>query len=316
MTPEFNQVFIGGVPRSGTTMLGAMLGAAPGCQVTPESQFKIEALRLIPDPPAPSDWPILTGFLGKQRRFRCWGLDEARLRSAAVPSAYPAFLQILVELYAQNNGRPRPACWIDHTPENLKYAATLAGLFPRARFIHLLRDPRAVAASMLAVDWSQKQAHGAARSWLRQVACGLAAETALPGRVLRVRFEDLVTAPEPELRRICDFCGLDYDPAMAAGGKFKVPAGSGRQHALVGRPPRAERISAWRQELSSREIEIIEWVCGDLLTLLGYRPDYGVPARPPGGGEKIRFLLKTLFGIMRDFPRRRFRLFQTGGKTK
>lgn len=315
MAPEFNQVFIGGVPRSGTTMLGAMLGTAPGCQVTPESQFKIEALRLFSDPLVPPDWPILADFICKHRRFRCWGLDEARLRSVSAFSDYPAFLQFLVELEAEKNGHTRPACWIDHTPENLKYAVTLAALFPRARFIHLLRDPRAVAASMLAVDWSQKQVYGAARSWLRQVAWALAAETALPGRVLRVRFEDLVTAPETELRRICAFCGLDYDPAMLAGGDFRVPACTRAQHTLVGRPPRAERSSAWRQELSSREIEIIEWVCGDLLSQLGYRPDYGVRARPPGGGEKIRFLLKTVFGIMLDYPRRQFRLFRTDGKT-
>lgn len=109
-------------------------------------------------------------------------------------------------------------------------------IFPGARFVVVSRDGRAVVRSLLAVDWwpdSPVWWYGgtprdwiaaggdphqlAAHHWVREVAAieaGLAGVP--PARVLRVRYEDLVTAPQVELDRVAGFAGLAPDPRWHA----------------------------------------------------------------------------------------------------
>lgn len=101
--------------------------------------------------------------------------------------------------------------WVDGTPESSFYIAGLRHLFPQARFVHILRDPREVAASMLAFrqDNGQPLVDSAARAfdyWLRTTrACDLA-RRALGSRVVhRLHYADLVIAPEQTLRGVLDF---------------------------------------------------------------------------------------------------------------
>ena len=101
----------------------------------------------------------------------------------------------------------------------------LIELFPEARCIFVLRDPRAVVASMLAVG-ERAAARGiraqpftrSLRAAMRYVShcleAAFAAAAAHPGGILTVRYEALVTDPEAETRRICGFLGLDWDAAM------------------------------------------------------------------------------------------------------
>ncbi len=122
--------------------------------------------------------------------------------------------------------------------------------------------------------------------------------------MLRVRFEDLVSAPETTLTRIADHAGVDYHPAMLTADGFQPPTDRA-QHRLIGRPPDASRAVAWRSRLSSRKVEIFESVAGDLLRHLGYEPRFGPRARPPSRGERLRFALRDLWRRRLLFPVRR-----------
>ena len=73
---------------------------------------------------------------------------------------------------------------------------------------------------------------------------------------------------------------MKYEPAMAAGAGEPAGRYHARQHRLVGQPPDRSRVDAWRESLTSRQIEIFEAEAGDFLTLLGYEPVFGIRARP------------------------------------
>jgi hypothetical protein len=96
--------------------------------------------------------------------------------------------------------------WVDGTPENSFFVPGLAELFPEARFIHLLREPRAVVRSLRSFHRAGGRRHeeGEAWSrWLRTVRACVRAERDLgPERVLRVYHRDLASSPE-ELLRVC-----------------------------------------------------------------------------------------------------------------
>lgn len=302
-------VFIGGCSRSGTTLLGGMLGGHPDCIATPESPFKIHPLaaqvrrrgnRLVD---GDIDLVLSDWF------FSTWGLNVSRpqLIGERPPESLADLMQRLVAVYARRHGRAGYRHWIDHTPANIRYVGTLLEHFPTAKVIHLVRDGRAVAASVMRLDWGPNTAKDMARWWTSYISFGLAAEHALADdRILRVRYEDLVTGPSATLARISDFCGMDFHPGMLDGRGFAVPRYTARQHRLVRGPLRPERIDGWQQELTRRQIEIFEHYTGEALTYLGYELQSGLLARPPSTYEKWnmelseiarRSLNKCLFAI-------------------
>lgn len=283
-----NHIFIGGCSRSGTTLLGAMLGASPDAICVPESHFKIDVLRkLWPQSSSVNVAEVLAQLL-KHWRFKIWGLDSttADLLPLVQGDSYGDLLHALVSAYAQSEGKADATTWLDHTPENVSYANTLLSLYPDARFIHIVRDGRAVAASILPLDWGPNTIIKAARWWMRMVSFGLAAELVLaPEQIIRVRYEDLVLQPAETLQTLCQFLGIDYLPAMLDATGFRPPRYTNQQHALIGRSASSSAINRWQQRLSPREIEIFENLTRDFLNNLGYEPIYGLTAKPPNFRE-------------------------------
>ncbi|WP_324749634.1 sulfotransferase [Sphingomonas sp. LY54] len=278
-------IFIIGCQRSGTTMLGSLLGAARGVIAIPEAQFVAD---LAPsDPQGREKLADILARIERHYRFRIWNHDLGSERPAGEGTHADA-VRWLVAHYAGAQGRTGITHWIDHQPGHVREMERLAAHFPGLRAVHVVRDGRAVAASILPLDWGPNQIHSAANFWAQRVAMGLALRHYLgEGRWHQVRYEDLVTDPHRELSRICDFLGLQYDPAMADGQGFAVPRFTRGQHALVGQRPDPTRLDGWRKVLMPRQVEIFEALVGPLLTYLGYRRDYD-RARLPSIPEKLR----------------------------
>ncbi|GLQ95671.1 sulfotransferase family protein [Dyella mobilis] len=104
--------------------------------------------------------------------------------------------------------------WIDGTPENSHYVLPLLRLFPHARFIHILRNPRSVATSLMhfstmgAHDYTEKDAY---ETWSRLAyACALSEQALGATRIMRVLHEELVDAPQSTLARCLQFIGEKY----------------------------------------------------------------------------------------------------------
>jgi hypothetical protein len=202
-------------------------------------------------------------------------------------------LERFVELWGEDHGIRTPSVWIDHTPGNIAMTHTLLRHWPHAKFIHLVRDGRAVAASVSHLSWGPATVLGAANWWTRAIAQGLAAEAALGSRIQRVRYEDLVLDTEESLGRLCKFLRLDYEPGMPSGYGFDPPewARERSNNELVGQPPSKDRAASWEHELSGREVEIFEAMTGEVLWDLGYDLKFGGSARKPSTMETARFAL-------------------------
>ncbi|MEI6970444.1 MAG: sulfotransferase [bacterium] len=312
-------VFIGGASRSGTTLLGAMLGMGRDCITVPESQFKIDILRSLERGPGAIDSVRVLDMLIAHRRFRIWSLalEAAAIPRESIGSSYPRLLEWAVGRYGEKVGKADCGIWIDHTPENIKYATTLLDLFPEAVMIHMVRDGRAVAASIMPLDWGPNTIVGAARDWVESIGHGLAVECALKSKCIRISYESLVTAPEDTLRAVCRHISVEYQPCMVEARGFKVPEYSAAQHSLIGARPDPARVNSWKKELSRREIEIFEGLAGDILAYFGYGMEFGTRARPPTGRElfacQVRELFETWCLNRFRFHRRTRRALRGGG---
>jgi hypothetical protein len=284
-------VFIGGSHRSGTTMLGSMLGAHSSCLCIPEAQFKIDAYKKQVNENGKIDSDTIFAMIRNHLRFRFWGIDVGQ----ELPPGINSFLELfqwLIERYGEKVGKPSATLCVDHTPLNIKYADLLFDLFPESKMIHLVRDGRGVAASIMPLDWGPNTIDKSAFSWIKNIQFGFRAE-ALYGseRVKRVRYEDVVLNPEMSIKEICTFLDIAYEPAMINGGGFVVPAYTAKQHDLVGKGPVAGRVEAWKRSLTQREIEIFENMSEEYLLQLGYALHYGAKAKKATFPEKIIFMV-------------------------
>jgi hypothetical protein len=107
--------------------------------------------------------------------------------------------------------------WIDGTPENTFYAYTLLRLFPNARFIHLLRHPDNVCASLenfanVGGGGTNFSVESAYITWTRYVSSAYLLEKAL-GRdsVCRIRFEDMIKSPVMVIKDILTWLGEEFE---------------------------------------------------------------------------------------------------------
>jgi len=95
----------------------------------------------------------------------------------------------LHELYAESKGKKH---WGQKTPRLVRYLPLLADHFPDARFIHLVRDPRAVVSSLIRSEVHRSTPWYGARRWVMDVQAGLDFETQHPERIMRLSYEALV----------------------------------------------------------------------------------------------------------------------------
>jgi hypothetical protein len=259
-----------GVRRSGTTLLRVMLDRSSTLAVPDESYFVTQLAHRHGSNPDP------TAFADDCRRIgtlREWGvsIDDVRLRGGMTTGEAIA---ALYQRYAELQGKPR---WGDKTPMYMQHLPLLARLFPEARFVHLIRDGRDAALSFLGMPegivtrtWAHpRSVADFACQWRTEVeAAQRLGERVGPERYLEVRYEALVADADAELRRICTFAALPFEPGMLAyAGAVDVSAKPHQQRLL--QPP-TRNVRNWREQLPEEDALAFEGVAGDLLRRLGY----------------------------------------------
>lgn len=289
-------LFIVGSGRSGTTMLRLMLDAHPDLAIPPESHFvpRMHAIRHRFERDGRLDAMALAEAVFPQFRFREWRIPADRVRERVAALQDPSFADVMEAFflaYAAEHGATR---WGDKTPGYVLEMPLLAGLWPEARFVHLFRDGRDVARSFMARGWARHLPE-AAELWAKRTALGREIGERLGSeRYLEVRYEDLVMdGGEPELRRICEFAGLDLRPEMRTYYERKddmLTDKEHRHHEHEGKPPTAG-LRDWRTEMAPGDVAVFEAIAGDTLTAFGYEraaPDPPAMARFRAGLGKAR----------------------------
>jgi hypothetical protein len=291
--------FIVGVHRSGTTLLRYMLSSHSRLYVPPESDF-IPYFFLRNPTEELSDRRIAEildiiftkyRFVGEWRGDRPQAAEFTRQLAAPTPAA---LLDALYTAYARQNGAER---WGDKTPIYASYLDLIHEIFPAAQFIHIIRDGRDAAQSMLAkyeADEFHVDVFFAARNWVRRIRKAQASGARLgPGQYYELRYEDLVVDPERELRGVCEFLGEPFEPPMLRHHRLasnRIPPDS-HFFDTVRQPTSDERMGRWRSKLSPADQRLVQAVAGPLLQELAYPlEDVG----PMPWSERLRLVALAL----------------------
>ncbi|GJM61500.1 sulfotransferase [Persicobacter diffluens] len=282
-------VFIIGAPRSGTTMLGSAIGAHSKCLALPESPFLSSHYSASAKIPLSKIFENITNHF----RFKHWKLrneDVERIgKDLCSFKSYPQLVSEFLKIYSQNNKKTNFTKWIEHSPANINRVTFLKKEFPDAKFIHIVRDGRAVANSIRSLDWGGNNILENITEWKNNLAFGFLAELSLSKDVKRVYYEDLIKNPESQLNEICCFLGISFEEEMLKGDSSFLPSYTKKQHSLVGSSFSAERIDSWQLNLSSRDIELFEFYCSSMLSTLGYSLVCDYEIQPPSFTERTRF---------------------------
>jgi hypothetical protein len=279
MAIEMNDrpVFVVGFPRSGTTLLRLMLHSHPRIAMPHETGFLLEAYqerRRFGDLTVEANRRRLARFIveRKESRFHLLGLDGALVteRVVSAPPTLGSALAAVYTAYAERFGKPR---WGDKRPSYVRWIDVVLKLFPDAQIINLVRDGRDPIASLLDMPWNKRDMYYWVAQWCAAVDAAARAEKRLPAdSFCQVRYEDLVISPEPQLRRLCDFLGETYDPAMTEPNRLAetiVPR-SKSWHDRTRDPVTTARIGTWAQRLQPWQIQVCEAAMGERLRALGY----------------------------------------------
>jgi Sulfotransferase family len=286
-------LFIVGCPRSGTTLLGRMVDAHPDIAVIHEGRFAPEWFErrrgLTPDgfvTPELVDRllghpPFANVSVGREELERLLG-DGDRV-------SYADFVAGIFDLHGQAHGKRLVG---DKTPHYVRSLPTLNALWPAARIVHLIRDGRAVAQSVL--GWRKVTERGGSvarfsafrEDRLATVACwwewlvrlGREDGAAIgPATYHEVRYESLVAEPAAECERLCAFLDVSYDDSMLGfhqGRERDDPRLSAKK---AWRPVTAG-LRDWRSEMSPADVERFQAAAGGLLNELGYEAGDGAPS--------------------------------------
>lgn len=191
-------IIVFGAPRSGTTYLIRILNAHPDVYVSGEARL----------------------FVWIHRSLRVLTEDKRVVNAhrdkfvAHLEEAYPDLIRDFYHRVA-----PRIRYWGDKNPfyggaENEGCLETIAGLFPEARFLHIVRDVRAIAASYKRKKWGSFE--GVLAAWPRYLEIGRRFGASCPeDRYFELRYEDLVADDLGMAERLFGFLEIDFHTAVA-----------------------------------------------------------------------------------------------------
>jgi hypothetical protein len=213
-----------------------------------------------------------------------------------------AFFDQIARLYLERLGKTNVTYFGEKSPEHTGSLPRIRRQFPDAKFLVLYRDGRDVAASLTHVPWMSDDLYVNFVVWLYYNRIVEAARSRAPANTYFLRYENMVTAPEREFRKILDFLSLGYEPAVAQGhgNREGIPE---REYAWKARALEkitTERIGTFRRELTTGQIETLERMGANALPALGY-PLLSDGKRP----LSLRIILSVVFGLSRlvyDLP--------------
>jgi len=253
-------IFTGGAPRSGTTLLQNMLDSHPDIFGGPEFLH-------IPD------------IMSLRNRFKT-SIDKKYIELYCTQNEVDEEIRHLIErfllpVYESNSVRYLS----EKTPGNILVFCELAEMFPKARLLGVIRDPRATVASLLQVGKRArkkgtgaaefaKNAKAASRYVLQCTEAGLHAAERYPEQVLTIKYEDLVKKSASELRRICNFLDIEFMETMLYpaqkehSGEAAITERSGGvwyDRKTYCQNPHTKSLEKWKETLSpSDELTIYE----------------------------------------------------------
>ncbi len=278
----YRPFFIVGSGRSGNTLLRRLLQASPEIHIPPETYVLGKVIRSFRRYRLVMRWEHLVHLtLSMFEFYPEFDTFEISLRPLAqrllnTPPGSRSLALILDSFYrfhGEETGK-KFSVWGDKTPNNSYALDRIFSTFPKAQFIHILRDGADVVPSLIKAG-IRVDLPSAAKRWQTSVAAVQQFIKKHPENCHELRYENLVQSPQKTMAPLFEFLKLPFDPALI---DSQAPANTMRDLTKYSHlsnvmdPISTDSIGKGRKELSSEQKQVLQEMLGADLKRLGYAP--------------------------------------------
>jgi hypothetical protein len=250
--------FVGGAPRSGTTLVQRILGAHSEVYAGPEFGLVSQIMELR------------TQFLQR--------IITGRISTYLdMQDTNEIFEQFILSMFQKKADETKKPYLSEKTPPNIEVFSELQDCMPQAKYIFVVRDPRAVVASLLEVGQKMQADSTPAPLHLRKTrhAVGLVNAMWEKGNkallrgdnVLLVHYEDIISAPESAIKRLTDFLGISFEESMlriqdskSDTSEFKAGEAYWYSKEQLNMAIDSQSVEKWKASLSAYDLYLIDRV--------------------------------------------------------
>ncbi|PCJ37938.1 MAG: hypothetical protein COA75_01590 [Cellvibrionales bacterium] len=271
-------ILIVGAARSGTTLLQYMLRSHPDVSLpTSESHFFIPFYERQDEFGDLTQLKNIQHLLDEIYHAHRYFFDEnmhglnfnaiqlaAEIHHANI-TTIPNIISFIFQKNATAEGKTR---WGDKTPYYALHLETLLEMFPNAQVVHLIRDGRDCALSMLERRWDLCifNYYHAAYTWNKYVRAGKAFGKKHPDHYFEIRYEDILDQPDTSIKILCEYLDIDFNQSVINFGKSD---GSGKTP-LLQQPLQKNNQDKWKTKLSTQQRLTFEALASETLQGCGY----------------------------------------------
>jgi hypothetical protein len=264
-------IIIVGCAHSGTGYLARQLGKSMDIGFPPEPKFVVPMYRRLHrfgNLGEPTNLCRLVQAIHQySKAFKLlprWfpgisSCPEEILERVQAPT-YTSILYAVFQLLAEKRGRSRLGY---KDPSDVFYLPLLANLMPTARFIHIVRDGRDVALSLLKSIWGSTNLYCGCRYWARAVSTARRDGANLGKRYFELRLEDLVLNTEHTAGQLGMFvnqgCNQDQMQNLIDG---------------INKTKMLDRSEVWRRRMDVSQRYLCEVAAGEVLRACGYATEF------------------------------------------
>jgi hypothetical protein len=295
---DIHPIFVVGHPYSGTTLVQLFISAHPHITSGPETHLFRNVLKNV------KNWhlrcftvnqsDIIFNKLQEHAKIDLDNDFKRKIRNMAADNKLSAavLLDELMRYFARMNTE-NDIRWLEKTPRHALSIPQITTIFPHARIINVVRDPRDVVSSTLRFKIHttsfQRLRYCArrARRWNREIKTALSSPVT-DRQMLTIRYEDIIENPEKKLKEIMNFLGEDFiveslDQFSKNYEAVVVPKENHHKN-LASRGKIINRRGIWKKRMSDHDGKMVELICNDLMNYFGYNK------------KRIPFVLRVIKG--------------------
>lgn len=280
-------VFILSAPRSGSTLLRLILNHNSYISIPNEYPLVENVIVSFAhkDVISKHEAQCFIKGLSNNKHFQEWNIHlEDLLSKVKEKNVYSrsSLIQLIYSEYSKK--RIKVELWGDKNIHSLAYISEILELFPKAKFIHIIRDGRDVSLSLKKVGWLFYKFPRRKRHYLNDVkGCAATWVDALDlinekrhlvhdDNFHEVKYEQLITDSMLQITAICQFLGVPFENNMLDfyRGQNISTSRLRSTHKNTGRPILKDNQKKFLVNLSKREIKTIESIAGDWLSTYKY----------------------------------------------
>ncbi len=273
----FSPVFVVGAPRSGTTMLAVLLNRHSLFAIPPETQFfsdfeKSEAGRGLEG----ASREVKVRMALSYHRIADLGLTSEMVmdKFAFQDNTVANLFRSILEAYGQRLGKERVG---EKSPKHIENVLELLAIYPGAKVLCIVRDGRDVVRSLIKAPWAEpdnpRRFGLFCTVWSDYARLVGQYEKKISGERFKVvRYEEILQHTSEQLKAVCDFLGVAFEPGMLSATLTSgvVPDWEAQWKQKADQMLDPSRAYAWRTQADKREVWQMNVMIGPELDMLGY----------------------------------------------